>query len=130
MGRGNTKRVEEKGGRRSQRKEIPVDQSFPHGFHQLVPTCICRGALGLERQNIVRKRDLDFHCCTLKQFHDIQDSHKQCCQSSQKLLGFFFFIISCQEREGHKQIFLYFEKDVLFYNILKERKQTSLANAF
>lgn len=43
---------------------------------------------------------------------------------------FFFFINSCQEREGHKQIFLYFEKDVLFYNILKERKQTSLANAF
>lgn len=41
-----------------------------------------------------------------------------------------FFIISCQEREGHKQIFLYFEKDVLIYNILKERRQTSLANAF
>lgn len=43
---------------------------------------------------------------------------------------FFFFVISCQERGGYKQIFLYFEKDVLFYNILMEGKQTSLANAF
>lgn len=74
------------------------------------------------------KKYLDFHCYRLKEFDDIQDNQQQCCQKSQKLLV--LFKISCQEREGHKQIFLYFEKDVLFYNILKERKQTSLANAF
>lgn len=74
------------------------------------------------------KRDLDFQCYRLKGFYDIKDNQKQCCQNSQKLLV--LFIISCQEREGPKQIFLYFERDVLFYNILMERKQTSLANVF
>lgn len=74
------------------------------------------------------KRDLDFHCCRQKESHDIQDNQRQYCQNGPKLLV--LFKISCQEKEGHKQIFLYFEKDVLFYNILTERKQTSLANAF
>lgn len=87
---GNTEEVEKKwgSGGGSQRKDTPVDQSFPRGFQRLVPTYICRGALGLECQNIIMKRNLDFHCCTLKEFHDIQDSRKQCCQNSQKLFCF------------------------------------------
>lgn len=74
--------------------DIPVDQSFPHGFQQLVPTYICRGTQGLECQNLIMKRNLDFHCCTRKEFHDIQDGRKQCCQNSQKLFCFLllFFI--------------------------------------
>lgn len=69
----------------------------------------------------IMKKDLDFLC-----FPDMQDR----VLPAESQTVFFFSIISCQKREGHKQIFIYFEKDVLFYNILKERKQTSLANAF
>lgn len=111
-----------------------TNSSFLNGILQFIPTCVGRGALGLECQSIITKRDVDFHCYRLKGFYDIQDNRKQCFQNSQKLLGGFFvvviFIISCQEGEGHKQIFLYLEKDVWLYNVLKERKQTSLANAF
>lgn len=110
-------------------KTSQLTSLLPHGFQPLIPTCVCNGSIGLQRQNMIMERDFDFHYCRLKEFH-ILDNHKQCCQNSQKTVGFFFFIISCQERKGHKQIFLYFERDVLFYNILKERKQTSLANAF
>lgn len=78
--------------------------------------CVGRGALGLGWQSIITRRDGDFHCCRLKGFYDIQDNCKQCFQNSQKLWGGFFvvviFIISCQEEEGHKQIFLYLGKDV------------------
>lgn len=92
-----------------------ANSSFPHGILQSIPTCVGRGALGLECQSIITKRRR-FSCCRLKGFYDIQDNRKQCFQNSQKLLGGFFvvviFIISCQEGEGHKQIFLYLEKDV------------------
>lgn len=81
----------EKWGWKTSEERHPVGQSFPHGTQQLAPTCISRGALGLECQNIVTKRDLDFHCCRLEEFYDIQDNHKQCCQNSKKLLGVYLF---------------------------------------
>lgn len=43
----------------SQRKAIQVTSLLPCGFQQLVPACSCRGSLGLECQNVIRKRDSD-----------------------------------------------------------------------
>lgn len=70
---------------------------------------------------MIMKKDLGF-----RGFHDIQDNQRVLPEESQT--GFIQNLMP-GERGTQANIFVFW-KDVLFYNILKERKQTSLANAF
>ena len=51
------------------RKTSQLTSLFPHGCQPLIPTCVCKRSMGLERQNMIMEKDFDFHCCRLKEFH-------------------------------------------------------------